>query len=57
MQKLPESQRAQLMYQDAVIDVAYDLIPDSDEKASVYLNENGTKEAERISRWGSSKYF
>jgi len=46
MQKLPESQRAQLMYQDAIIDVAYDLIPDSDEKVSVYLNENGTKEAE-----------
>lgn len=46
MQKMPQSETAQLLYQDAIIDIAYDLTPDTDEKVSVYLNSGLTKEAE-----------
>jgi len=46
MQKMPQSETAQLLYQDAIVDIAYDLTPDTDEKVSVYLNSGLTKEAE-----------
>lgn len=46
MQKMPQSETSQLLYQDAIVDIAYDLTPDTDEKVSVYLNSGLTKEAE-----------
>lgn len=44
--KLGDNKRSQLLYQDAVLDVAYDLIPNGQDKQSVYLNTKKQKEAE-----------
>lgn len=46
MQKMPQSELNQLLYQDAIIDIAYELTPDTGESVPVYLNKKMSKEAE-----------
>ena len=48
MQKMPQSELNQLLYQDAIIDIAYELTPDSGESVPVYLNQKMSKEAEEV---------
>lgn len=46
MQMMPQSTKAQLLYNDAIVDAAYELTENTDEKVSVYLNTGMSKEAE-----------
>jgi hypothetical protein len=43
---ISNNEATQLLYQDAVLDAAYDLIPNGQDKQSVYLNTKKQKEAE-----------
>jgi len=47
MQMMPQSTKAQLLYNDAIVDAAYELTENTDEKVSVYLNTGMSKEAEK----------
>jgi len=48
MNEMGSSEQAQLLYQDAILDTAYDLIPNNLEKRSVYLSADMQKEAKEF---------